>query len=163
MTTEPDASSAELERLKEAYFKEPESSEALVGLITELSKDNSTRLEARELCFKFLTLKPKDILVRLWLARLFYLDKYGEFCVREIVELKRYSKASSLDKLLDAFGAFAAPFIKVDSLVEAAAGTTASESSNKQQQEAKPSVEEDIVAEFDFDADFASVIEDVSN
>ena len=44
------------------------------------------------------------------LARLFYLDKYGEFCVRELLQLKKYSDLESIDRLIESFGNFAHSF-----------------------------------------------------
>ena len=61
----------------------------------------ASRAEARELCFVELNSNPHNVLARLFLARAFYLDGMSEFCLRELIELKKFSSSHNLEKLLN--------------------------------------------------------------
>lgn len=81
--------------------------------IEKLSEKPESRKEARELCFKLLSEDAEQHRVRLALARLFYLDGMSEFCIRELVQLKKNAgEIYELDKLLDSFGQLAVPFLE---------------------------------------------------
>lgn len=58
----------------------------------------------RELYFSELQQNPRNTSIRLKLAKLFYLDGYTEFAVRELVRLKDFYQSEVLDKLIDSFG-----------------------------------------------------------
>lgn len=60
------------------------------------------RPAARELCYKALIESPADTVVRLLLAKSFYLDKLPEFCARELREILQYKKSQAVEKLLTA-------------------------------------------------------------
>lgn len=135
------------------------------------------RMEARELCFQALKDNPGNTQVRLFLAKLFFLDGYGEFAVRELVELQRYTKATSLDRLLDSFGNFALPFrlgVQNDLATTADAGNLLYTDSSHKNHSTVPSQlskhtlnkqnvqeEEIVIAEVDVDADFLDVLEEL--
>ena len=63
---------------------------ALVELLKLLSDSPESRAEVRELCFQALSRDKENGLVRLSLARSFYLDGHIEFCLRELLELKKH-------------------------------------------------------------------------
>ena len=85
--------------------------EGYEALFEEFRASHSLRAEARESCFKQLVDDAKHTRARLILARLFYLDEYGEFCVRELLELKKYTDLDSIDRLIESIGNFARTFI----------------------------------------------------
>lgn len=66
--------------------------------------------EARERCFVEISKNPGNKFARLLLAKLFYLDSYEEFAVRELIELTRRFPSPSLEALLKSFGPIAAQF-----------------------------------------------------
>lgn len=148
----------ELEReklLREALRDNPGGDE-FAELAELLSADAQRRPEAREICFRGLSENPRHAKGRLVLAKLFYLDGLGEFCVRELVELSRYvSNSPSLERLVSAFGEFGKQFLaerptaaQKRSATDAAAGAAGGESSK-------------VVAELDLDADFDDLLEDL--
>ena len=96
----------------EALVEERPSGEESVELATLLANDEEQRSRGRELCFRGLRDNPKQHRLRLALARLFYLDGYQEFAVRELVQIKQYVSAPSLDRLIESFGELAAPFLR---------------------------------------------------
>ena len=144
------------ERIQELERKVAEQPGApeFVELAKLLGDDPSNRARAREVCFQGLNESPKNHLGRLQLARLFYLDNLGEFAVRELIELSKYTTAPSIGKLLDSFGPFAKPFLesmekkKTAPVNEAHAG-------------AAPQTEEAVIAEFDLDAEFTDALEEL--
>ena len=98
----------ELEKLVATEPGAPEFVE-LAEMLTESAED---RVRAREICFRGLNENPSELRGRLLLARLFYLDEIGEYCARELVELKRRApELGSVDKLLDALGDIATPYL----------------------------------------------------
>ena len=146
--------------LRKAYKADENDEKVLSELLVVLSKDGATRSEARNYCQRYLSVNPTNAIIRLWLARLYYLDKLGEFCVRELVELQKYSEAPSINKLLSAFGSFAEPFLRApvedeEVLQVLPSGNTTDKSvDNKKDSDAK------VVAELDFDADFDELLAD---
>ncbi len=122
-----------------------------VELALLLSADPKSRPEAREFCFRGLTEHPESVRGRLALARLFYLDGYSEFAVRELIELSRLVQTPSLKKLLDSFGPLAQRFYQ---------------SSPKPEEEAPidetPGAEDGgVVAEIDIEADFLGALDEL--
>ena len=120
--------------------------------ISELRKqisEESTRLDAREICFKKLNDNPNQNLVRLELARSFYLDGLHEFAVRELVELKNYTAIASLDRLIESFG-------KSVSEVGLAAPVSASLSAEDDGTE-----DDNVVAEMDLEVDFEELLDEM--
>lgn len=100
-----------LEELREIVAKTPLAPENL-ELVESLSESEVSRAEAREVCFKILKEDAEQHRIRLFLARLFYLDGMTEFCIRELVELnKKVGELSELERLLDSFGDLAKPFL----------------------------------------------------
>lgn len=114
-------------------------------LFVMLEQDGD-RVTIRELCFYGLGKNARHTLLRLLLAKTFYLDGLGEFAVRELVELRKYSAAPSLERLLLAFGNFAQPFLS----------STAAETRSTEDAE-----DEDVVAEIDIDTEFGDLLEDL--
>lgn len=113
-----------------------------------LAQEKETRPEGREICFRVITANQADLVARLALARMFYLDGYYEFCIRELVEVYSRSEAPAVKKLLDAFGAHAAPFLVARSRkppVEAVADKAVDAA--------------EVVAEIDIDDEFLEAID----
>ena len=135
--------------LKAACLKNPES-ESYHELCELLAEDKERRGEAREVCFKALTAAPGDVVGRLALARLFYLDGYYEFCIRELVEVYARSEAPAVKKLLDAFGAHAARFLTAKTAVTRPPSDAAA---------AKVEAGDEVVAEIDIDDEFLEAID----
>lgn len=73
-------------------------------------KSGLSNAEARERCFSEVSKNPSNKFARLLLAKLFYLDSYEEFAVRELVELTRRFPSPSLEALIKSFGPFATQF-----------------------------------------------------
>lgn len=91
--------------LQEVVTADPGSQE-FVELALLLSKNPELRPQAREICFKGLTIDPHNLRGRLVLAKLFYLDQMSAFCLRELCELnKQVGQLPSLDRLLEELGA----------------------------------------------------------
>lgn len=63
--------------------------------------------EARERCFSEISKNPGNKFARLLLAKLFYLDSYEEYALRELVELTRRFPSASLEALIKSFGPLA--------------------------------------------------------
>jgi hypothetical protein len=139
--------------LKELY--DIVSKNAGAGEFVELAKllasDPSKRSEARDICFKGLTESPDNLLGRLLLSRLFYLDKMPEFCVRELLELKRRGGSfASLDKLLSSLSDYAEPYLTgLESASSENLGEDADNSAPK------------VVAEVDLDEDFLDILDEL--
>ncbi|MCB0324591.1 MAG: hypothetical protein KDD69_13505 [Bdellovibrionales bacterium] len=121
-----------------------------VELAELLAENPEFRPEAREVCFRGLTADPHNLVGRLTLARLFYLDGLGEFCVRELVELRRQNPAPAVDKLLKSFGGFAEAFL------DGASSVASTETSNVSE------TEEDTVAEIDLDVEFEEALDELT-
>jgi len=157
-------SEPENERVRElrALLSQQPGTDEFVELANILSSDPQSRSEAREICFKGLNDNPKNFRGRLTLARLFYLDGYGEFCIRELVELNKRVSLASLERLIELFGDFAKPFL-----------AEANQTNKKQQKvEANPQSEanlggseesDSVVAEMDLDDEFLEALEDLEN
>lgn len=117
--------------------------------------DEKKRSEARELCFRALREDPRHFRGRLLLAKLFYLDQMPEFCVRELIELKRLGASSpSLVRLLDAFGTLAERYGSETAVAQSPEAEVPSASE-------PASGEEAVVAEIDLDAEFADVLSEL--
>ena len=163
-----DVQTLDISELQSIVARDPGASE-FVALAEELAKDPSRRAEAREVCFRGLTQDPRNTRGRLTLARLFYLDSMGEFCVRELVRLRQLAPLHSLDKLLDSFGEFAKPFLQIT--LEPVPNDspeiddTAEESSPAVSATSEPQMEgeEDTVAEIDLEADFMEALEQLES
>ena len=161
-------------------FSSSLSAEDYEGLFEEFSKSIETRIEAREACLKELTSNPKNTHARLILARLYYLDEYFEFGIRELTQLKKYCNLDSLKRLVDSFGAFGADFLDAycpslnDEEVEAFSlkeevtekskslsdgSTGLSKISSAEEFETEEEFE--TIAEIDFDSGFMDVIDDL--
>ena len=130
-----------LEKLREEYEKAP-GSDAFVDLAGALSEKAETRAEAREICFRGLSQSADNHRGRLMLARLFYLDGYAEFCVRELQELQSRVKNDSLERLLRELG--------VGSLAAA-----------KSDDSSGDSVGEEVFADVDLDAEIVEILDDL--
>ena len=63
--------------------------------------------EAREYCFQEISKNPGNKFARLMLAKLFYLDSYEEYAIRELIELNRRYPSASLEALIRTFGPLA--------------------------------------------------------
>lgn len=141
---------ARISELQKELDREPES-ERYFELAELLAEDPAGRAQAREVCFRRLTRRPDDASCRLLLAKLFYLDRMGEFCVRELVELKKRTDAPAIDKLLSAFGGFATPFLPVAAENRLPEG----------EEDLSASSGENIFAEIDLEVDFSEASEEV--
>jgi len=124
------------------------SKDQLEQLFEKLGGDKAQRVEAREFCLKELAENPKNGRCRLFLANLYYMDSYPEFCVRELVELKKYSSLESVDRLLDSFGNFGQSFIRPVVASEIAVEGDEQEG-------------DDIMGELDFDSEFIDVLDEL--
>jgi len=125
------------------------SKEELEKLFEKLEEDKAHRVEAREFCLMELAENPKNGRCRLFLANLYYLDNYPEFCVRELVELKKYSTLESVDRLIESFGNFGQSFIRPVAVV------------SEGEAEAMDEEGDDIMAELDFDSEFIDVLDEL--
>jgi hypothetical protein len=123
--------------------------EKLESLFDEFEKDKKLRIEAREYCLGELKDEPKNGRCRLFLANLYYIDGYAEFCVRELIELKKYSELESVDRLLESFGNFGQSFVQAAVASDAAEETEIEEEAG------------DVMAELDFDSDFIDVLDEL--
>ncbi len=125
----------------------------LIKIKDFVSKGKDCRPEARELCFSTITKYPKAYTARLILAKLYYLDGYNEFAIRELVRLKSLCDLSSLGRLIDAFGEAAKPYIQENK----------QSGSDVQAKSIQPNDSEgdDVVAEIDFEADVLAALEEL--
>jgi len=128
----------EITAIQSKLIKDP-SDESYFQLASHFSKEAETRAEARTICLKALNKDPKNAKARLLLARLYYLDNLGEFCVRELLELKKYTNSLSLDDLIKSFGEYAHYFSSMDSADSISDST------------------ESVLAEIDIDTDFDEI------
>lgn len=118
--------------------------EEAAELIGRLVESKELRSESRERAFRFLNEEPQNHSIRLLLAKSFYLDGLGEFCVRELHEIERRGAASeSVTKLLQSFGAAASP------------------DASSEEAEAEADSEQGVVAELDLDADFTDALDEL--
>lgn len=136
-------------------FKDNPATADFVALALILAGDEATRSEGREVCFRGLTENPHNHRGRLALARLFYLDGYWEFAVRELLQLQREVKLASLDKLLESFGDIQTR-IRGEKVVaeKSSDGMTGAVDSQN-------STGTGVVAEIDLDADFVDALEEL--
>lgn len=120
--------------------------------------------EAREVLIRGLNRHQENAPARLLLAKLYYDEGLGEFCVRELVELKKYCNAPALGKLLDAFGEYAHPFLAASNPTSVPNASEEFEQS-EEEEERRAAVEEDeegdILAEIDLDADFDEAFDEI--
>jgi len=153
-------------QLKEILAENPGAPE-FVELASLLADDAESRFEARELCFRGLSENPDNSRGRLMLARLFYLDGYAEFCVRELAELKRRVKSEAVDRLIDAFGDIASPYLSAAPTTEAAETEdnkpkeTAASTDGEAEEEAEDG--DAVFAEIDLDEDFVDALEELED
>jgi hypothetical protein len=78
--------------------------DSFVTSLKEELENGLSRVEAREKCFSEISNNPGNRFARLMLAKLFYLDSYEEFSIRELTELHRRAPTASLATLLKSFG-----------------------------------------------------------
>lgn len=139
---------ARIKELRESLNQDP-LSEGFLELAQILSSDSSSRAEAREICFKALSLNPNHHAGRLILAKLFYLDSMTPFCVRELLEVRKHVESESLDRLLLSFG-------------ERYSGDSNKGNSHGANTEVgQAEKKKEVVAELDIDAEFLDVLEDI--
>lgn len=138
---------SEIDKLTKVLCEEP-GNIAFVDLAFLLSDIEERRAEAREICFRGLTQHPRNAKGRLVLARLFYLDGYYEFAVRELDELRKYTNISSVDRLIEAFGPFAEQVLS-NMKTGAPEGDTDRISGSE------------VLAEVEFDAEFDDVLDEL--
>jgi len=74
--------------------------------------------DAREKCFSEISKNPGNKFARLLLAKLFYLDSYEEFAVRELVELTRRYPSPSVEALLKSFGPIADQYRSINTSLD---------------------------------------------
>lgn len=127
-----------------ALLEDDPGNDAFVELASRLSGTPEGRREGREICFQGLTHSPQALRGRLLLAKLFYLDQMPEFCVRELLELRKRSDAPSLARLLDSFG----------DVVKALSSQPKEYSSPVMQRES-------VVGAMDFESDFVDALEEL--
>ena len=153
---------ARFNELKELVAKNPAAEEFL-----EYARSLSARgeaAEAREVLVKGLNRHQENAPARLLLAKLYYEEGLGEFCVRELVELKKYCSAPALGKLLDAFGEYAHPFLRASNPTSAQTASEEFEQSEEEEERRaaeEEDEEEDILAEIDIDADFDEAFDEI--
>lgn len=120
--------------------------------------------EARDVLIKGLAAKQRHGAARLLLARLYYQDGLGEFCVRELIELKKYVQSPALDKLLDAFGEYAHPYLPHSSgKAESHEESDAEEEQRLAAEEDAQDEQEDVLAEIDIDAEFDEIFDEIDD
>lgn len=135
--------------LREKSDEEPSCEEA-AELIARLVESDGSRTEARERAYRFLNEEPNNYTVRLLLAKSFYLDRLGEFCVHELQEIRRRGGSSeSLNKLLETFGAIAGDVVSSENYDEEEVSVD------------DDSEEQGVVAELDLDSDFTDALEEL--
>ena len=135
-----------IETLRQKVQQDPGAPE-FADLAQLLAENESARAEAREICLRGLTADPRNAQGRLVLARLYYLDEMPEFAVRELIELRKYSEAPTLERLIASFGDFAKTF-EVSS-----AGTA--------QKTSEAGEDAGVVAEVDLDVEFSEILEEL--
>jgi hypothetical protein len=114
-----------------------------VELLSIMLDDDAMRVEARELCYRWLNDNSEDTRVRLMLARSFYLEGYAEFCTRELKALAHYSSSPSVARLAELIGQGAPAYVALEREAE---GTT-----------------DRVVAEVDIDTEFVDILEDLDS
>ena len=113
----------------------------LVQSVGQLLDSAESRAQARELCFRALTADSKNLVARLLLGRLFYLDGMRELCLRELRELQAQHDTAVLRRLLGALG-------------ETTAAAQPTEPAG---------AKEGVVGELDFDAEFLDALDEVES
>lgn len=116
-------------------LRQSEAPDCFAELAHRLANEESTRVEAREVCFRGLTKHPDHARGRLILAKLFYLDSMPAFSYRELLELRKVSDVPSVERLLAAFGDY--------------------------RHAIEPTEEQEttgVIAELDFDTEFADIL-----
>ena len=154
-----------IEQLRSRLKTEPSNPDR-IELAKLLTDQAAARPEAREYCFAALADEPGNIQCRVLLARLFYLDGYTEYAIREVVEACRRRPLPSLHRLLEGFGQAAAPYVAALAGVLAAGATTAGKATVFPATPAavKISDEEDSeVAEIDLDADILDILDELND
>ncbi len=119
------------------------------------------RAQARDIAVRAIQKNPGDAELRLMLAKLYYLDGLFEFSARELIEVQFIQPTPSVEKLLDQFGEYSAPYLsRLKSLPRAAnsgasaARLTAVPIGNPgQPAEAQAQTSDEVVAGLDVDLD----------
>lgn len=132
---------------------------SLLELIALLGERKESRAEARDLCFWGLNANPCNLKLRLLLARLFYVDGLAEFCVRELLEIKRYSDIGSLDRLLECFSDYVEFFNRRGNASDARNNST--NAGNKASLKAQKN--DKTLAELEIDSSFIDIISEMEN
>ena len=160
------AEQSRVRELREIVKVEP-AGEASIELARLLIEEDETRAECREVLFASLARDPHNSLARLLLSRSFYLDDLLEFSVRELVELKKHSNVPSLDKLINAFGAYASAYLPGEKSEQQPKSQAGEDSSAAEQEKEVEVVDEDedveILAEIDIDDDFLDALEELED
>ncbi|MFN8390498.1 MAG: hypothetical protein U0136_09435 [Bdellovibrionota bacterium] len=145
-----ETNAAQIEKLRNELTSNPDS-DAYIELARLLQGSPEGRREGRELCFRGITRDPNNLVARLVLARLFYLDSMFEFSIRELLEIREVSNIPAVDKLLGEFGPRALKFLQRGRAI-----------SQAQEQAAVESTDDDsVVAEVDIDAEFLEAIDEL--
>lgn len=138
--------------LQEIVAADP-GAQQFVELASLLSKTPEFRPQAREVCFKGLTLDPHNLKARLVLAKLFYLDQMPTFCLRELGELKKQiGTLPSLDLLLEELGAQ----VQGQNI-----SSVESEKHLKHDKESQDSSTAEVLAEVDLEGEFIDILDDL--
>ena len=141
-----------VEELRRIVSEDP-GAEEFVELASLLGESPEGRAEAREVCFRGLTETPQNLRGRLLLARLFYLDGMADFCLKELVQLKKFSSVPSLERLIDSFGQRAEGFLSENG--ERDDGASGEE-------EDKVFGEMDVEVDIDLDSEFDEALDEIS-
>ncbi len=134
-----------------------------------LLRDEERLAEARDVLVKGLAANQRHGAARLLLAKLYYQDGLGEFCVRELIELKKYVQSPALEKLLDAFGEYAHPYLPSSVASSAARSQQAEDESDSEHEERLAAQEdaqdeqEDVLAEIDIDSEFDEIFDEIDD
>jgi hypothetical protein len=97
-----------------------------------------SRTEAREILFKGLTLNINHVLGRFLLAKLFFMDGFTPFAVRELKFLDHIHSVPALKRLLQSLGSEA-----------------------ETERETKQNQQEKVIADIDIEADLLEVLEEI--
>ena len=132
--------------------------EALFAKASALAENADKRPEAREYCLQGLTQAPENLRLRLLLARLYYLDGYSEFMVRELLRLKELCGLSSIDKLLDGFGSIVSQFSSQSAKI-----TPQRVMSSEDENPVEKDKEGGVLAEVDFETDLLDLLDEIED
>jgi len=155
---EEEAREETISRLRKAV-KHDSSPAKWVELSGLLDRTPEERQESREILFRVITESPENVRARLVLARLFYLDGYNEFCLRELVEIRQLVELPSLGRLLEALGDAAKEFV-AERHQRSTGGETISAASPLGPTR---DLESEVIAEVDIDAEFLDALEELKS